>query len=74
MNLLTIEARINSSRLPGKVLLELDNIALIKIIVEKCQKLNFIDKLVVATTYSKKDDILCDFLKTYKIMYDLFKI
>lgn len=71
MNLLTIEARINSSRLPGKVLLELDNVALIKIIVEKCKKLSFIDNLVVATTSSSKDDILCDFLTLNNI--DFFR-
>ena len=69
MNLLTIEARINSSRLPGKVLIDLDNIPIIKIIVEKCQQLSFIDNLVVATTTSSKDNILCNYLKENKIVH-----
>ena len=71
MNLLTIEARINSSRLPGKVLIELDNIPIIKVIVEKCRKLSFIDNLVVATTTSRKDNILCEYLEENKI--DFFR-
>ena len=69
MNLLTIEARFDSKRLPGKVLKELDSIPIIKIIYDKSKNLKFVDKSIVATTKSKKDDILCKFLYKNKIPF-----
>lgn len=69
MNLLTIEARVNSKRLPGKVLEELDSIPIIKIIYEKSKNLKFVDKAIVATTESKKDDVLCEFLDKNRIPF-----
>ena len=69
MNLLTIEARTNSTRLPGKVLMNLGGVPLIKIIHDKSKKLKFVDRCVVATTYSKSDDYLVNYLKDNNIPF-----
>ena len=69
MNLLTIEARTNSKRLPGKVLRKLDNKPIIKIIHDKCKKSNIFDICVVATTLSKSDDNLVSFLEENNIPF-----
>ncbi|MCT4633500.1 MAG: glycosyltransferase family protein [Firmicutes bacterium] len=59
----TIEARMTSSRLPGKVLLDLAGKPALQHIVERLRRSNYIDDVVVATTINKTDDPiinLCD--------------
>ncbi|OUU53224.1 MAG: hypothetical protein CBC25_01120 [Pelagibacteraceae bacterium TMED65] len=57
-----IQARLGSSRLPGKVLLPLANSTAIGCMIEGVKKAQKLDKIIVATTENSLDDILCDAL------------
>ena len=52
----TIEARMTSSRLPGKVLLEAGGITMTEHLVRRLKKVKSIDQIVLATT-TNEDDI-----------------
>ena len=52
----TIEARMTSTRLPGKVLLKTAGKPLLAHLVERVRKSRFIDEIVVATTTNDTDD------------------
>ena len=59
MNVVAIvQARMGSSRLPGKVLLPLIGKPMLEIIVDRVGEVDSIDILVVATSVSKQDDQL----------------
>tara|TARA_Y100000589_G_C27177151_1_gene639238 strand:+ start:814 stop:1542 length:729 start_codon:yes stop_codon:yes gene_type:complete len=61
MNIVTIEARMASTRLPGKIMMNLQGKPIIQIIYEKAKRIKEIDKVIVATTKSKTDDVLEEF-------------
>jgi spore coat polysaccharide biosynthesis protein SpsF len=65
----TIEARMGSSRLPGKVLLEVLGKPILWWMVERVKKSKFIDNIIIATTISKKDDDIVKFCRKYNIDY-----
>lgn len=53
----SIEARMTSSRLPGKVLLEaIDGISMLEFMIQRVKNSTLIDDIVVATTINKEDD------------------
>lgn len=56
-----IQARTASSRLPGKVILPLDSVPVIKHIIRRAQKAKRIQRVVVATTYHTRDDIVKEY-------------
>lgn len=67
-----IQARLTSSRLPGKVLLPLplvNGTPLISNIIQKLNRSNYIEKIIVATSNTKEQDKLVDFLKQSQIEY-----
>ncbi len=64
-----IEARMNSSRLPGKVLLKINNKAVIHLMVNRLKQIKKINQVIIATTTNKKDDVLCKYLKQKKIKF-----
>ena len=68
-NLAIITARMTSSRLPGKVMKKIQNTPTIKILYDRLKKSNLIDKIVVATTNCKSDDILVQYLTKQKIEF-----
>lgn len=53
-----IQARMGSTRLPGKVMLALDGKHVIERVVERLEKAENIDEIVVATSTGKQDDII----------------
>ena len=59
----TIEARMSSTRLPGKVMMDHEGVPLIKIMVDRIRKSSIIDDVIIATTVNPKDDDLCTFLE-----------
>ena len=61
-----IPARLNSSRLPKKVLFKIDNSTLIEIIYRKLNKLFRKKDIYVATSINKSDDELFKFCKQKK--------
>ncbi len=59
----TIEARMTSSRLPGKVLLEAADKPMLEHLVNRLQAVSSLDGIVLATTINKTDDVLEEFSK-----------
>lgn len=55
---LITQARTGSTRLPGKIFLEINQIPLLKIHLERLKKSEKIDKIIVATTDKIEDDII----------------
>ena len=56
--LVVIQARMGSTRLPGKVLAEVDGKPLIEILIDRIKLAKKVDQIVVATTDSASDDVL----------------
>src|SRR4051794_2892975 len=55
-----VQARMTSTRLPGKVMMELAGRPLLERELERLQRCDRIDELVVATTTNRDDDVLVD--------------
>lgn len=51
-----IQARMGSTRLPKKVLMDLDGKTVLEFMVERVKKSKLVDHIVVATTINKEDD------------------
>ena len=64
-----IEARMNSSRLPGKVLMKAAGIPMLKHLVDRLKKVKLIDEIVIATTTNPKDIEIINFSKKKKIKF-----
>ncbi len=54
----TIEARMTSSRLPGKVLLPLAGIPALELLITRLKRSKYLDEICVATTTNTSDDAL----------------
>lgn len=67
-----IQARMGSTRLPGKVMKLLDGInPSLHFTISQLKNCKLIDKIVVATTTSKEDDLIENFVKTLDV--DVFR-
>lgn len=65
MNILAIiQARMTSSRLPGKILMDIDGQSLLEINLRRIVQAQAIDKIVVATTNLPSDDITAQVVST----------
>ena len=64
-----IQARVNSTRLPGKILLNGFNKPLIIHLIERIKKSKFISNIIIATTNNKLDRIIPTICKQIKIDY-----
>ena len=60
MNLAILQARLSSSRLPGKVLRPMVGQPMISLQIERLLRAKSIDKLVVATSNNSEDDAIAD--------------
>jgi spore coat polysaccharide biosynthesis protein SpsF len=56
--ILITQARTGSTRLPGKVLMEVNNTPLLKIHLDRLSQSKNIDKIIIATTVNEEDDII----------------
>jgi len=70
-NLCLIQARMASTRLPGKVLMDLKGKTVLERLIERVRRAKKIDKIVVATTIDKKDDAIAAVCE--KIGVDYFR-
>lgn len=64
-----IQARISSTRLPGKVLEKIQGFTLIQLIVKRLKKSKLVDDILVATSINKENKILTDHLKRNNIKF-----
>jgi len=62
-----IQARMSSSRLPGKVLKQLGGKPMIWHIVQRAMACQLVDEVVVATSLEASDDVLADFCRESNI-------
>lgn len=62
-----IQARMGSTRLPGKVLKELNKVPLLKLQIDRVRAARKVDKIVVATTIESSDDRIEQFCIDNKI-------
>ena len=67
MNLALLQARMGSSRLPGKVLKELNGIPVIQVLINRVSQAKCIDKLAVVTSTNAEDDALENYCKENNI-------
>lgn len=56
-----IQARIDSTRLPGKVLMKLDGITVLRCLFDQLTYSKLLDRKILATTINKSDDVIVDF-------------
>ena len=54
----TIEARMNSSRLPGKVMKKVNGKSMLEYMVSRVKKVPNINKIVIATSINSEDDAI----------------
>jgi len=64
-----IQARMGSTRLPGKTMMLLSDKTMIWHVIEATKHSKLIDEIVVATSTEKNNDVLIKELKKYKIDY-----
>lgn len=65
-----IQARMGSSRLPGKVLMDLeDKKTVLLFTVEQLRHCKYIEKIVIATTKLREDNKIANFARKIKISY-----
>ena len=70
MNIVAIvQARTGSTRLPGKVLLQLGNKKVLNHVFDRLKMCKNLTNLVLATTTNKKDDVLIDWAKENSIPF-----
>jgi spore coat polysaccharide biosynthesis protein SpsF len=65
----TIEARMSSTRLPGKVMMPVLGKPILHYLVERLKSVPSIDEIVLATTINKTDDRLIEFAISENISY-----
>ena len=63
-----IQARMGSSRLPGKVMLPLAGIPIIKIIHERVKQSRLVNMIVIATSENPKDDRLVEYCQNENML------
>ena len=62
-----IQARMGSTRLPGKIMLPVLDKPILEYLINRIKKSSCIDEIIVATSINKNDDIIEKFCKTQKI-------
>jgi spore coat polysaccharide biosynthesis protein SpsF len=64
-----IQARMSSSRLPGKVLLDIAGKMMIQRVIERTRRAHSLDSVTIATTTDKSDDPIAAFAVSMNIPY-----
>jgi len=66
-NLAIVQARMNSSRLPGKVLMDICGKPSLQRMLERVNMASSIDKVIVATTTNPSDDLIVELCERLKV-------
>ena len=64
-----IQARMGSTRLPGKVLAKIGNLSMLEIIHQRLKQSSILDKIVVSTSTEKEDDAIEQICKKNNISF-----
>ncbi len=64
-----IQARMGSTRLPGKVLMEVGGVPLLDIMLPRVKNSKLIDEVIIATSDKEKDDSIVEFCKSKNYKY-----
>lgn len=67
--IVVIQARMGSTRLPGKIIRDLNGMPLVIRLIDNMKKSKFNPHIVVATSINKENDILVQLLEYYNIDY-----
>jgi len=62
-----VEARMGSTRLLGKVMKKINNEPILHFMHQRLRLIKNVDKIIIATTRSKKDNIINDFCKSFNM-------
>jgi spore coat polysaccharide biosynthesis protein SpsF (cytidylyltransferase family) len=68
-----VQARMGSTRLPGKVMMEICGKEVLLHIIDRLKACKLLDKIVIATTLSDKDDVIFDAVNNYDKSIGLFR-
>lgn len=66
-----VQARMGSSRLPGKILKKLGSITVLEFLLKRLSKSKTVDEIVVATTTDKKDDQIAELINNTR--FNIFR-
>lgn len=64
-----IQARMSSSRLPGKVLKKIKQKPMLHYVIKQVKASKLVDEIIIATTTEKEDNAIVDFCSKNKIKY-----
>jgi spore coat polysaccharide biosynthesis protein SpsF len=64
---LILQARMGSTRLPGKSMMDLAGAPLLGRILERVKRVTRVDTIVMATTTKAQDDVLCELSQSYGV-------
>jgi len=62
-----IQARMGSTRLPGKVMMKINGITLLQCQLQQLSNCKMLDDIVIATTINPEDDVIADFANNSNI-------
>lgn len=64
-----VEARMTSSRLPGKVLMEVLEVPMLGRLINRLKQIPLIHDIVIATTINRQDDKICQLASKYGVHF-----
>ena len=65
-----VQARMGSSRLPGKAMMEIDDKnRVIDCVIEQLKHCNLLDEIIIATTILKEDDFIENYITKKNVQY-----
>jgi spore coat polysaccharide biosynthesis protein SpsF len=67
MNLAIVQARMGSTRLPGKVLMKIGDYRVLDLVVRRIKLSKVVDEIVIATSLNPEDDILQEFCLEFDV-------
>jgi spore coat polysaccharide biosynthesis protein SpsF len=63
------QVRIGSTRLPGKVLIEIENKTLLQHVIDRVKRSNYIDEIILATTTNPQDRQIVEYAQNHNFQY-----
>lgn len=66
--IIVTQARMGSTRLPGKIMLEIEGKTLLEIHISRLKKCKEADAILIATTVSKKDEIVVEMANKFGVL------